>query len=77
MFDPYDQVRMRTQQLLASASRIREERALNAAARQPRTVDTAVACTPETTRVETPAAFAVHPVPRGLRTADHTSGPGD
>ena len=30
MFDPYDQVRMRTQRLLASGARIREERALRA-----------------------------------------------
>lgn len=56
MFDPYDQVRMRTQQLLASATRIREERALKAAAREPRTVIKPVACPPDTTRVETPAA---------------------
>ncbi len=28
MFDPYDQVRMRTQRLLASGARIREERAM-------------------------------------------------
>jgi hypothetical protein len=30
MFDPYDQVRMRTQRLLASGARIREERAMRA-----------------------------------------------
>ncbi len=30
MFDPYDQVRMRTQRLLASGARIHEERALRA-----------------------------------------------
>jgi hypothetical protein len=30
MFDPYDQVRMRTQRLLASGARIREERAMQA-----------------------------------------------
>ena len=33
MFDPFDQVRMRTQQLLDSAARIRQERAITAAAR--------------------------------------------
>ena len=32
MFDPFDQVHMRTQQLLATAERIREERALKAPA---------------------------------------------
>ena len=31
MFDPYEQVRMRTERLLASGARIREERALRAA----------------------------------------------
>ncbi len=31
MFDPYDQVQMRTQRLLASGARIREERAMRTA----------------------------------------------
>jgi len=48
MFDPFDQVRMRTQQLLDSAARIRQERALSAAAGEAASVahaaaDTAVA----------------------------------
>ena len=34
MFDPFDQVRMRTQRLLDSADHIRQERALGRAARE-------------------------------------------
>lgn len=61
MFDPFDQVRMRTQELLASAARIREERALQAATRR-RPIDAAtssdaeVTCPPESARAQTPAA---------------------
>ena len=61
MFDPFDQVRMRTQQLLASGARIREERMLQAAARE-RPIeaavpsDAAVTCPPDLAQVATPAA---------------------
>ena len=56
MFDPYGQVRMRTEQLLASASRIREERAFKLAAHARPADVTVVECPPERARVEKPAA---------------------
>ena len=49
MFDPYDQVRMRTERLLASAARIREERAVRAARHdvtEPAVTEPAVASPP-------------------------------
>jgi hypothetical protein len=61
MFDPFDQVRMRTQQLLASGARIREERALLAASRErpieaADSSDAAVTRSPDLAPVATPAA---------------------
>jgi hypothetical protein len=43
MFDPFDQVRIRTQQLLDTAERIREERALKASASDDQIAATATA----------------------------------
>ena len=57
MFDPFDQVRMRTQQLLATAERIREERALKAPARKD-PIETAVPAPGSTVAAAAVAAVA-------------------
>jgi hypothetical protein len=57
MFDPFDQVRMRTQQLLATADRIREERALKASAQEDRT-EAAVPTAGATVALDAMAAVA-------------------